>query len=170
MKPLPNPSFLPVTKPTPAAHARAAPHLPGVASARGCHSSARTISQSELAGRSKAFDLDSVVCAAWALATKVESVPINHQLPIVFPSASPLKQNLLPIKHLRQGKLNSFCYQFFVSEARDAGQLAGSQSQGGAFRRPLADGWSRFNGSGKANNGVPSVNSWFIRSNTCSLT
>ena len=65
---------------------------PGVASATGCRSSARTIFESALAGRSRAFGLDSVVCEAWALATKVESVPIIHHLPIVFPSASPPSQ------------------------------------------------------------------------------
>ena len=62
---------------------------PGAASARGCHSSAQTIFQSAVAGRSKVFDLDSVVCETWALATKVESVPIIHHLPVAFPSASP---------------------------------------------------------------------------------
>ena len=62
---------------------------PGVTSPRGCRSSARTISRSEPAGRSRAFSLDSVACEAWALATKVEPVPIIHHLPVAFPSASP---------------------------------------------------------------------------------
>ena len=65
---------------------------PRVASARGCRSSGRTTLRSALAGRSKAFDRDSAVCEASAAATKVESVPIVHHLPVVFPSASPPSQ------------------------------------------------------------------------------
>ncbi len=65
---------------------------PVAASARGCRSSARILFQSALAGRSKVFDLDSVVCETWALATKVESVPIIYHLPVAFPSASPPSQ------------------------------------------------------------------------------
>ena len=65
---------------------------PGAASARGSRSSARILFQSALAGRSKVFDLDSVVCETWALATKVVSVPIIYHLPVAFPSASPPSQ------------------------------------------------------------------------------
>ncbi len=77
---------------------------PGVAFATGCRSSARTIFQSALAGRSRAFGLDTVVCEAWALATKGGSIPIIHHLPVAFPSASPPPQReVLPIKHQGQG-------------------------------------------------------------------
>jgi len=65
---------------------------PGVTSPRGCRSSGRTTLRSALAGRSKAFDRDSAVGEAWAAATKVESVPIVHHLPVVSPSASPPSQ------------------------------------------------------------------------------
>lgn len=81
---------------------------PGVASARGCRSSARTRSQSTLAGRSKAFDLDSVVCEAWALAAKAESVPIIYHLPVAFPSASPPSQREATTNQASRTKPNQF--------------------------------------------------------------
>lgn len=66
----------------------------GVTSPRGCRSSGRTTLRSALAGRSKAFDGDSAFCEASAAATKVESVPIVHHLPVL-----PRKDQLpLPLK------------------------------------------------------------------------
>ena len=62
--------------------------------------------------RSKAFDLDSVVCQAWVAATKVELVPIAHHLPVLPPKDQlphPFKEKLLPTKHQAQDKCNSIC-------------------------------------------------------------
>ena len=88
---------------------------PVAASARGCHSSARIIFQSALAGRSKVFDLDSVVCEAWALATKVESVPIIYHLPVAFPSASPPSQGEATTNQASWTRPNQFILLPFLS-------------------------------------------------------
>jgi len=76
---------------------------PRVASARGCRSSARTIFQSALAGRSRAFDLDIAIGGAWASATRVGLV-----LPVAFPSASPSCQGKATANQAPRTRLNQF--------------------------------------------------------------
>ena len=90
------------------------------ASARVCHSSARILFQSALAGRSKVFDLDSVFCEAWVLATTVESVPIIYHLPVAFPSASPPSQGEATTNQASWTRSNQFILLPVLSNFRKA--------------------------------------------------